>query len=108
MSNAKHTPLPWGINKYGGIGAGEFFITPTIIESTGWSEDDCSIDQQFIVTAVNSHDELVAALEEIKQIVRLKENTEYIIQIADAVLTKVKIDERPPQSRKEKADEQQR
>jgi hypothetical protein len=62
MSNDKHTPIPWGINKYGGIGAGEFFITPTIIESTGWSEDDCSADMQFIITAVNAHDELIRAL----------------------------------------------
>ncbi len=32
---SKHTPGPWGINKYGGVGAGKNFLCPVIIDSTG-------------------------------------------------------------------------
>lgn len=34
-----HTPGPWGINKYGGIGAGQFFTAQLIIDSDGFAHD---------------------------------------------------------------------
>lgn len=36
---SKHTPGPWKMNKYGGIGSGEFGTDRLIIDAQGWAHD---------------------------------------------------------------------
>ncbi len=44
------TPGPWRVNKYGGIGAGEFGTDPVIINSDGW-DDGTEADIRLIAAA---------------------------------------------------------
>lgn len=34
-----HTPGPWKLNKYGGLGGGRFGTKPVIIDGSGWGHD---------------------------------------------------------------------
>lgn len=59
MTNTKHTPTPWW-HTQSGIVVGDGRIITDCQESAPF--DDMKANAEFIVRAVNVHDELVAAL----------------------------------------------
>lgn len=64
MSNAKHTPTPWMVGKYGGIfpASGGSAIT-LMYHKDGSPRANAKANSEFIVRACNAHDELLEALE---------------------------------------------
>lgn len=58
------TPGPWGRNKYGGIGAGEFYIHPVLINIEGW-EECTDADLEFIAHARSDVPKLCRAVREL-------------------------------------------
>jgi hypothetical protein len=64
MSDTKHTPTPWGESNY----PGDIVDSDGELLATAYSMDDgicAGANAAFIVRAVNSHEQLVAALNKI-------------------------------------------
>lgn len=71
-NETKHTPLPWVLDHRF---AGGVLIHPddneflTVAKVLGFDNDEAKANAAFIVRAVNAHDDLIAALERLLQIV---------------------------------------
>ena len=101
MSDKKHTPTPWRLSADGGA------ITtskPGILEGSKTicggldnplkDQDECKANAEFIVTACNSHDELLDTLNRISLLCGTGESsnkTRQIFQIAERAIDKVRI-----------------
>lgn len=59
-----HSPLPWRPTQqgFGVLSASDYLV---LVLGPSESKDTCYANREFIVTAVNAHHELVAALQEI-------------------------------------------
>lgn len=60
------TPGPWGLKKYGGIGAGAFYINPVLINVEGW-EDCTGADLAFLAHAREDVPRLCQAVRELAE-----------------------------------------
>lgn len=66
-AKASHTPGPWHLNLASICGASGLHVTA--VEGYGMTKEQNEANREFIVTACNSHADLLAALEEsLKQI----------------------------------------
>jgi hypothetical protein len=57
---SEHTPGPWMVNKYGGVGAGEFGTNPCVIQSDGFIGEDREEADKALISAAP---DLLAACE---------------------------------------------
>ena len=64
MSNMKHTPTPWSYQCIGLAGIGLFGPDNKALWHHERSDEESHANSEFIVLAVNSHEQMVAALRE--------------------------------------------
>jgi len=74
MSNTKHTPTPWAAG--GSVIEREGETIAQAFRMTGCPIDQPVVNAAFIVRAVNSHDQLVAALREAIEIIQAIDQTD--------------------------------